>query len=261
MSASGSSIRSTRARPPVDGRVKGSGLGLAIAREYALAHGGRIEVLDRADRERGAHFRLWLPLADGDAERDRRPRRERRAVTHGGRRMSARAGFARRGASSDRRSRAARRRRRPSAAAARPRWCARGARRRRSPRRRRHPAPVIESPAARAGHAAPVVPEHAAESSRLRPSTPPLEPLTEPPTAPADDRSRPTSSSSASVLVDLQRYGAMNADEVRREQNARHAAARAPAHRLQSHPARGALHAREDAAGRPARGAAARHAW
>jgi two-component system sensor histidine kinase GlrK len=54
-------------KPPVDGRVKGSGLGLAIAREYALAHGGRIEVLDRADRERGAHFRLWLPLAAVDA--------------------------------------------------------------------------------------------------------------------------------------------------------------------------------------------------
>ena len=52
--------------PPVDGRVKGSGLGLAIAREYALAHGGRIEVLDRVDHERGAHFRLWLPLALGD---------------------------------------------------------------------------------------------------------------------------------------------------------------------------------------------------
>ena len=51
--------------PPVDGRVKGSGLGLAIAREYALAHGGRIEVRDRADHEPGAHFRLWLPLAAG----------------------------------------------------------------------------------------------------------------------------------------------------------------------------------------------------
>jgi two-component system sensor histidine kinase GlrK len=50
-------------RPPTDGRVKGSGLGLAIAREYALAHGGRIEVRDRADGRRGAHFRLWLPLA------------------------------------------------------------------------------------------------------------------------------------------------------------------------------------------------------
>jgi len=52
-------------KPPVDGRVKGSGLGLAIAREYALAHGGRIEVQDRVDRKRGAHFRLWLPLATG----------------------------------------------------------------------------------------------------------------------------------------------------------------------------------------------------
>jgi two-component system sensor histidine kinase GlrK len=48
---------------PDDGRIKGSGLGLAIAREYAVAHGGRIEVLDRADARRGAWFRLWLPLA------------------------------------------------------------------------------------------------------------------------------------------------------------------------------------------------------
>jgi len=53
--------------PPVDGRVKGSGLGLAIAREYALAHGGRIEVRERDDKKRGAHFRLRLPLAMGDA--------------------------------------------------------------------------------------------------------------------------------------------------------------------------------------------------
>ena len=52
--------------PPVDGRVKGSGLGLAIAREYALAHGGRIEVKDRVDRRHGAHFCLWLPLAAPD---------------------------------------------------------------------------------------------------------------------------------------------------------------------------------------------------
>jgi two-component system sensor histidine kinase GlrK len=54
-------------RPPVDGRVKGSGLGLAIAREYALAHGGRIEVVEPGPQEQGAHFRLWLPLAVGDA--------------------------------------------------------------------------------------------------------------------------------------------------------------------------------------------------
>lgn len=44
-------------------RVKGSGLGLAIAREYASAHGGRIEVGDRAEGARGACFRLTLPLA------------------------------------------------------------------------------------------------------------------------------------------------------------------------------------------------------
>ena len=54
-------------KPPAEGRVKGSGLGLAIAREYAAAHGGRIEVQDRVDHKRGAHFRLWLPLAVGEA--------------------------------------------------------------------------------------------------------------------------------------------------------------------------------------------------
>jgi two-component system sensor histidine kinase GlrK len=48
---------------PAEGRVKGSGLGLAIAREYATAHGGRIELRDRADGRRGAWFRLRLPLA------------------------------------------------------------------------------------------------------------------------------------------------------------------------------------------------------
>jgi two-component system sensor histidine kinase GlrK len=50
-------------KPPAEGRVKGSGLGLAITREYALAQGGRVAVQDRADQRRGAHFRLWLPLA------------------------------------------------------------------------------------------------------------------------------------------------------------------------------------------------------
>ena len=50
-----------------EGRIKGSGLGLAIAREYALAHGGRIELLDRSDGKPGAHFRLWLPLPEGSA--------------------------------------------------------------------------------------------------------------------------------------------------------------------------------------------------
>jgi two-component system sensor histidine kinase GlrK len=48
-------------KAPPGGRVKGSGLGLAIAREYALAHGGRIVVQDRPDGKRGACFRLSLP--------------------------------------------------------------------------------------------------------------------------------------------------------------------------------------------------------
>jgi len=50
-----------------EGRIKGSGLGLAIAREYALAHGGQIDLLDRSDGRPGAHFRLWLPLPEGGA--------------------------------------------------------------------------------------------------------------------------------------------------------------------------------------------------
>jgi two-component system sensor histidine kinase GlrK len=43
------------------GRVKSSGLGLAIAREFVLAHRGRIEVI--ADRTPGAHFRVTLPTS------------------------------------------------------------------------------------------------------------------------------------------------------------------------------------------------------
>ena len=42
------------------GRIKGSGLGLAIARELVSAHGGTIEIVDA---ERGAHFRIGLPIA------------------------------------------------------------------------------------------------------------------------------------------------------------------------------------------------------
>ena len=41
------------------------GLGLAIAQEYALAHGGRVELVDRMGGARGAHFRVWLPVAIG----------------------------------------------------------------------------------------------------------------------------------------------------------------------------------------------------
>ena len=62
-----------------EGRVKGSGLGLAIAREYAHAHGGDIEVVDREDGRRGAHFRVSL-IADSDAvnrNRDKNKDRQR----------------------------------------------------------------------------------------------------------------------------------------------------------------------------------------
>jgi two-component system sensor histidine kinase GlrK len=47
-----------RGRAKASGRVEGTGLGLAIAREYAEAHGGRIEVVARSS---GAHFRVTLP--------------------------------------------------------------------------------------------------------------------------------------------------------------------------------------------------------
>jgi len=71
---------------PVEGRVKGSGLGLAIAREYALAHGGRIEVADRADGKRGARFRLLLPLALGGGTPPRDVDERRSPITvNGGR--------------------------------------------------------------------------------------------------------------------------------------------------------------------------------
>ena len=53
--------------PPAEGRVKGSGLGLAIAREYVLAHGGRIEAGERRDGRRGARFRVSLPLPSSQA--------------------------------------------------------------------------------------------------------------------------------------------------------------------------------------------------
>ena len=73
-------------KPPDEGRVKGSGLGLAIAREYALAHGGRIEVVDRADGRSGAHFRLWLPLALGaESGSGRRASADGPVIVSGGR--------------------------------------------------------------------------------------------------------------------------------------------------------------------------------
>ena len=47
-----------RGRAKASGRVEGTGLGLAIAREFAEAHGGRINVVTRTS---GGHFRVTLP--------------------------------------------------------------------------------------------------------------------------------------------------------------------------------------------------------
>ncbi len=43
--------------------IKGSGLGLAIAREYAIAHGGEVQLLTS---EKGAHFQLIMPVDQGE---------------------------------------------------------------------------------------------------------------------------------------------------------------------------------------------------
>lgn len=43
-----------------DGYIKGTGLGLSIAREYALAHRGRIDIIETT--QPGAHFRVTLPI-------------------------------------------------------------------------------------------------------------------------------------------------------------------------------------------------------
>ncbi|MEW5789259.1 MAG: HAMP domain-containing sensor histidine kinase [Pseudomonadota bacterium] len=50
-------------RPPDAAPVRGTGLGLAIAREHALAHGGRIEIVDVHGE--GACFRVTLPKGQG----------------------------------------------------------------------------------------------------------------------------------------------------------------------------------------------------
>lgn len=47
-----------RGRAKASGRIEGTGLGLAIAREFAEAHGGRIDVVTRIS---GGHFRVTLP--------------------------------------------------------------------------------------------------------------------------------------------------------------------------------------------------------
>jgi len=48
------------------GHIKGTGVGLSIAKEFVLAHGGRIEVTD--NQPTGAHLSLRLPLHSYDEE-------------------------------------------------------------------------------------------------------------------------------------------------------------------------------------------------
>lgn len=43
-----------------EGHVKGTGLGLSIAREYVIAHNGKLEIVN--DVIKGAHFRVTLPV-------------------------------------------------------------------------------------------------------------------------------------------------------------------------------------------------------
>jgi two-component system, NtrC family, sensor histidine kinase GlrK len=47
-------------RPPPQGAAKGTGLGLAIAKEYALAHGGDVELVEQPT---GTCFRVTLPAS------------------------------------------------------------------------------------------------------------------------------------------------------------------------------------------------------
>ncbi|SFN65322.1 HAMP domain-containing sensor histidine kinase [Nitrosospira briensis] len=52
-------------RRVLDSHVRGTGLGLSIAREYALAHGGDIELVPQVGL--GAHFRVTIPVCDPEA--------------------------------------------------------------------------------------------------------------------------------------------------------------------------------------------------
>ena len=48
------------------GHIKGTGVGLSIAKEFILAHGGRIDVTD--NQPTGAHLTLSLPLESYEEE-------------------------------------------------------------------------------------------------------------------------------------------------------------------------------------------------
>ena len=67
--------------PYMTTRSGGTGLGLAIVGKILEEHGGGIALLDRADGQRGACVRLWLPIpqtdsADDAAQTGTRPREQ-----------------------------------------------------------------------------------------------------------------------------------------------------------------------------------------
>ena len=67
--------------PYMTTRSGGTGLGLAIVGKILEEHGGGIALLDRADGQRGACVRLWLPIpqtdpADEANHQDTRPREQ-----------------------------------------------------------------------------------------------------------------------------------------------------------------------------------------
>lgn len=43
-----------------EGNIEGTGIGLSLAKEYVMAHRGKIEIVD--DEEKGAHLRVKLPI-------------------------------------------------------------------------------------------------------------------------------------------------------------------------------------------------------
>lgn len=55
-----------RGRSKPNSHIRGTGLGLSIAREYALAHGGNIQLVKHGGQ--GAHFCLTLPIQDPEVQ-------------------------------------------------------------------------------------------------------------------------------------------------------------------------------------------------
>lgn len=65
--------RARLTEPYMTTRAKGTGLGLAIVRRIMEDHGGRLELDDRPDLERGAVVRLVLPLLEPDTDAPDQP--------------------------------------------------------------------------------------------------------------------------------------------------------------------------------------------